>query len=71
MLEKRCEFIWKFITDGMEAKGMSVADLSRASGLSYPAIKYIVDGKVDCRLSTLDKVATGLGVTLDNLLGIK
>lgn len=45
-----------------KAKGMTLTQLAKASGLSVPYLSKLETGKrIDIKLSTLEKIATGLG----------
>lgn len=45
-------------------KGMTQGDLAKATGLSISYISLIEQGKRDPSISTLEKLAAGLGVSL-------
>jgi transcriptional regulator with XRE-family HTH domain len=49
-------------------KGMSQGDICRALGLDRAYISNVENGKQNLTLSTMEKVAKVLGVSLDQLL---
>jgi len=51
-----------------EGLGLSQADVSRRSGLAQESLSRIETGRRDPRLGTLQKLARGMGLTLDQLL---
>ena len=56
----------------MDMRGMTQADLARATGIGTSNIAYIVNGTTkDPRLSNIIKIAQALGVSLNYLAGIK
>lgn len=58
------------IQHAMEVRGMSQADLARATGIATSNIAYIVTGKTkDPRFDSVLKIAKALGVSLDYLAG--
>lgn len=60
----------KRIQHAMKIRGMSQADLARATGITTSNIAYIVTGKTkDPRLDSVIKIAKALDVSLDYLAG--
>lgn len=58
------------IQHAMEVRGMSQADLARATGIATSNIAYIVTGKTkDPRFDSVLKIAKALDVSLDYLAG--
>lgn len=58
------------IQHAMKVRGMSQADLARATGIATSNIAYIVTGKTkDPRLDSVIKIAKALDVSLDYLAG--
>lgn len=56
----------------MDKRGMTQADLARATGMPTSNIAYIVNGKTeDPRFCNVVKIAKALNVSLDYLAGIK
>lgn len=54
----------------MKVRGMSQADLARATGISTSNVAHIVTGKTkDPQLSNVLKIAQALDVSLDYLAG--
>lgn len=54
-----------------ERRGMDITDLASASGLSSSYISQIENGKrSNLTLSTLEALASGLGVTLSELVAV-
>lgn len=54
----------------MDKRGMTQADLARATGIGTSNIAHIVTGKTqDPRVSNVLKIARALGVSLDYLAG--
>lgn len=54
----------------LNEKGISLASLSEAAGLSYETLKSVVYGdSKDCKLSTAVSLAKALGVSVDELIG--
>ena len=54
----------------MDLRGMSQADLARATGISTSNIAYIVNGTTkDPRMSNVIRIARALNVSLDYLAG--
>jgi transcriptional regulator with XRE-family HTH domain len=51
-----------------ESKGWLQRELAKAAGVPLRTIGRIERGEVDVRLSTLARIAHGLGVTLTDLL---
>lgn len=49
-------------------RGMSQGKLAKAAGISRSTISYIEKNKPNLNLDILQKLAEGLGVTLDYLL---
>lgn len=59
------------IAELRERRGMDVADLAKATGLSMSYISQIENGKrFNLSLSTLEALAAGLGVSLSELVAI-
>ena len=59
------------IAAAMRARGMSQAELSRATDMGSSKVSQILSGKVeDPRLSTVVLIAKALGVSVDYLAGI-
>lgn len=59
------------IVYALEKREMSQADLARKSGLSTAVVAQIVTGKTkDPQLTTVVKIATALGVSLNYLAGL-
>ena len=52
-----------------EGRGKSYRQLAKASGVNLSTIFRIESGALDPRLSTLEKLAKALGVTVAALLG--
>lgn len=53
----------------LAARGMTQADLARATGLSTSQVAYLANGTTsDPRASTLEKTASALGCSIDDLL---
>ena len=64
-LAERIQFV-------MDKRGMTQADLARATGIGTSNIAHIVTGKTkDPQLSNVLKIAKALDVTLDYLAGRK
>ena len=58
------------IDEAMRMRGMSQADLCRATKMGSSKISYILQGKTtDPRISTLVKIADALNISLDYLAG--
>lgn len=58
------------IDEAMRMRGMSQADLCRATKMVSSKISYILQGKTtDPRISTLVKIADALNISLDYLAG--
>ena len=56
----------------MDMRGMSQADLARATGIATSNIAYIVNGKVkDPRFDSVVRIARALDVSLEYLAGRK
>ena len=56
----------------MDRRGMTQADLARATGIGTSNIAHIVTGRTkDPRISNVMKIAHALGVSLDYLAGKK
>ncbi len=54
----------------MDKRGMTQADLARATGMQTSKISYIVNGKTkDPQFMTVLKIASALNVSLDFLAG--
>jgi len=51
--------------------GMTLQELEKKSGVANPVISRIETGKVKPRRSTLEKLAKGLNISIDELLGIQ
>tara|TARA_Y100000389_G_C16965282_1_gene273055 strand:- start:232 stop:441 length:210 start_codon:yes stop_codon:yes gene_type:complete len=49
-------------------KGMSQGDICRSLGLDRAYISNVENGKQNLTISTMEKVAKALGVTIDTLL---
>jgi len=52
-----------------EKRGISYRQLAKASGVNLSTIVRLESGAFDPRLSTLEKLAKALGVTVPDLLG--
>ncbi|MBN1818706.1 MAG: helix-turn-helix transcriptional regulator [Sedimentisphaerales bacterium] len=50
--------------------GMTLQDLARASGLTYPTVETIETNKTAPSLKTLDAVAGALGIATSNLISL-
>lgn len=48
-----------------EAAGMTQTAVSRASGIAVPNLSKIESGKVDLRLSTIDRMLDALGLEIE------
>ena len=60
------------IDEAMRVRGMSQADLCRATKMGSSKISYILQGKTtDPRISTLIKIADALDISLDYLAGTR
>lgn len=60
------------IDEAMRIRGMSQADLCRATKMGSSKISYILQGKTtDPRMSTLIKIADALDISLDYLAGTR
>lgn len=60
------------IDEAMRVRGMSQADLCRATKMGSSKISYILQGKTtDPRISTLIKIADALDISLDYLVGTR
>ena len=58
------------IDEAMRMRGMSQADLCRATKMGSSKISYLLQGKTtDPRISTLVKIADALNISLDYLAG--
>lgn len=56
----------------MDKRGMTQADLARATGLTTSNVAYIVNGRVkDPRFDSVIRIANALGVSLEYLAGRK
>jgi len=56
----------------LDERGMTQADLARATGLSTAIVSQIVSGKTkDPRFDSVVKIARALGVSLDELAGTR
>jgi transcriptional regulator with XRE-family HTH domain len=51
-----------------ERRGYSLRGLGERAGVSYPHLHGIETGKLDPRLSTLERLARALGITVRDLL---
>lgn len=56
------------VVDELNRQGMSVQELSGATGLSRQAIYKVLWGLVDVRVGSLKRVADALGVRLASLV---
>lgn len=54
----------------MDRHNISVADLSRASGVSYAHLLRIISGHYRPQLQTCSKIAKGLGMELQELVAM-
>ena len=52
-----------------EQRGLSVRKLGELAGVHYVSLVKMESGKLDPRLSTLQRVARALGVTVSELIG--
>ncbi len=52
-----------------EDRALSVRKLAELSGVHYVSLVRIEGGKLDPRLSTVQRIAKALGVTLSELVG--
>ncbi len=52
-----------------EDRALSVRKLAELSGVHYVSLVRIEGGKLDPRLSTVQRIAQALGVTLSELVG--
>lgn len=52
-----------------ESLGLSQLELSRRSGIAQESLSRIETGRCDPRLGTLQRLARGMGLSLDQLLG--
>lgn len=60
------------ITYAMDKRGMTQADLARATGMSTSKISYICNGSTkDPQFTTVLKIAAALNVSLNYLAGIE
>lgn len=60
------------VDEAMRIRGMSQADLCRATKMGSSKISYILQGKTtDPRMSTLVKIADALDISLDYLAGTR
>jgi transcriptional regulator with XRE-family HTH domain len=50
-----------------ERRGLSLRQLGELSGVSYPNLHGIETGKLDPRLSTLERLARALGISVRDL----
>lgn len=54
----------------LSEKGISLASMSEAAGISYETLKSVVYGdSKDCKLSTAVALAKALGISVDELIG--
>lgn len=58
------------VADALVRQGMSKAELARATGMSWQSIHQITDHGVIPKLPNLEKIATVLSVTVEELMGI-
>jgi len=73
MVLKICsmEVIQIKLQEFMNKKNISQGKLSQCSGVSQSCISQLVSGKKYPRLSTMEKLASALGVTVSELIGEK
>ena len=55
----------------MENRGMTQSELGRAVGISQGNVSMYVTGRREPRATFVLRIATALGVTTDELLGVK
>lgn len=70
-MENREEILNKFakhLTKIRKNKGFSIRQLAAASGLEFSQLQRIEKGKVNFAFTTLNSIASGLGLTLEELL---
>lgn len=58
------------LREAREAKGWTQSDLARASGVNQATISYIESGQKHVNSGVLVRIATSLGVSTDDLLGL-
>ena len=58
----------KRIRETRSAQGLSLEQLARLTGISAPALSLIETGKRDPRLTTLNRIADALRVSLTTLI---
>lgn len=59
------------IKEKCEEKNMSIADLSRATGLTFLAVSNVYNGKAWPRIDNLQKIADALGCDVVDLFAHK
>ena len=51
----------------MNARNLSARKLSEVSGVTRRQLSYILRSEKDLKISTLDKISTGLGISVADL----
>jgi len=56
------------IEEARTARGIPLAHVARAAGISYEGLHNIITGRASPRLSTLERIAAALGIEVRDLV---
>lgn len=66
--EKEPVLVGRKIRQIRERAGLTMEELASAAGMNYMEVYHVERGRRDVRLSTLEKIAAGLGITVSTLM---
>ena len=52
----------------MEERGINMLQVANKTNISYTFVRYVILGKRNCTVDTLEKIAKGMGLTLSEIL---
>lgn len=65
-LEANMEYVGKVLRNARQSVGLSLRELSVDSGIAYPNISIIENGKCSVKISTLSVLFTAMDMTIED-----